>query len=386
MNKNIIITIKKELRGILRDKKSLLMMLLTPLMVPVFIFIFSALYDSVSEEATVTIHKFGVNYELTEVEQNITKELNLEAVYFDSIESLEEAYSSHEFGGYIIKEDNKYTIHANINSQDGMEVSNLAKKYLESYNIYLVKVKLEEVGISFNEIFSNIDVQVNELSGNSSLVDMIISLGIVFAIMAITLTAVYGCTDTTAGEKERGTLETFLTFPIKSSELIFGKYLAISISALVTALITMILFVITILISSNMFNIYKEAYFNFGFVSISISLIIMCSYSFFISGLCIAIASFSKTYKEAQSALTPISMITMIPMFLNIMEVKLDTLLSFAPVVSHTMLLNTILTSKLSEFNFLYLIICIFTTIVYSYIILHIINKMYKNEKVLFST
>ena len=58
-------------------------------------------------------------------------------------------------------------------------------------------------------------------------------MAITFTIMAITLSCIYTSTDTTAGEKERGTLETILTFPISRKELIFGKYLAISISGIV---------------------------------------------------------------------------------------------------------------------------------------------------------
>ena len=42
----------------------------------------------------------------------------------------------------------------------------------------------------------------------------------VFIIMAITVSATYPATDTTAGERERGTLETLLTFPIKSRDII----------------------------------------------------------------------------------------------------------------------------------------------------------------------
>ena len=388
MNKNILITIKKELRGILRDKKSLLMMLVTPLMVPLFIFVFSALYDTemtkteeVDKEPTI----IGVNYEFSDEEKVIAKEINIEPKYYDTKERLEEGYNDHEYSAYIIKEDSNYVIYANVNETNSMQANNLAQQYLESYNIYLGKNKLEQIGIDFNEIFSNVTYETNELEGHNSLIDMILSMGMIFAIMSISLTAIYGVTDTTAGEKERGTLETFLTFPIKSSELIMGKYLAITISSLVTAIISMIFLVGSIAIASSMFEIYNDAYININVISILVSLLIMFSYAFFISGLCIAVASFSKTYKEAQSALTPISFITMVPMFLNIMEIKLNYYISFIPVVSQTMLLDEMLTSNMSEFNFAFLLISIASTVVYSLLIIKLITKMYRSEKVLFS-
>ena len=48
-------------------------------------------------------------------------------------------------------------------------------------------------------------------------------MAITFTIMAITLSCIYTSTDSTAGEKERGTLETILTFPVDRKELILGK-------------------------------------------------------------------------------------------------------------------------------------------------------------------
>lgn len=387
MNRNIFITIKKELRGILRDKKSLLMMLVTPLMVPLFIFVFSYLYDTEmnkvvdNQESTI----IGVNYEFNDIEKEIAKELNMDTKYYGTLEELEEGYNDHEFAAYIFKTDNNYVIYANVNETNSMESNTLAQQYLENYNIYLGKNKLEQIGIDFNEIFSNVNYEVSELKGHNSLIDMILSMGMVFAVMSISLSAIYGVTDTTAGEKERGTLETFLTFPIKSSELIMGKYLAITISSLVTAMISMLLLVVSISVASNMFEIYKEAYINLNFLSVTISLLIMFSYAFFISGLCIAVASFSKSYKEAQSALTPISFITMVPMFLNILEIKLNYYISFIPVVSQTMLIDEMLTSSMSDFNFIYLLISIVSTVIYSLLIIKLITKMYRSEKVLFS-
>lgn len=387
MNKNIIITIKKELRGIVRDKKSLLMMLITPLMVPTFILLFSFIYDGIvaeevegTEEPTV----IGVNYTLSDVELEIAKEINMEAKEYPDLDRLKKGYEDHEYDAYIVKDNDKYVIYANVKESNGGISSQLAQTYLENYNIYLGKNKLEQIGIDFNEIFSNVDVEVNELGGHNSLVDIIISMGMVFTVMSITLSAIYGVTDTTAGEKERGTLETFLTFPIKSSELIMGKYLAITISSLITALISLVLLVISIGISSNIFDIYKDAYININFLSIIVSVLIMFSYAFFVSGLCIAIASFSKTYKEAQSALTPVSFVTMVPMFMNIMEIKLNYGISFIPIISHTMLIDYLLTTNMNEFNYLYLFITIITTIIYSFIIVKIITKMYSSEKVLF--
>ena len=61
MNNRILITIKKELRGIIRDKKSLMMILVTPILIPIFILLFSYMYETMldKDESTST-YNIGV--------------------------------------------------------------------------------------------------------------------------------------------------------------------------------------------------------------------------------------------------------------------------------------------------------------------------------------
>ena len=64
MNRNIKETIKKELRTIIRDRKSLIMMLLTPLLIPIFILIFSYTYNNIFYNQETKISYIGTNYSL----------------------------------------------------------------------------------------------------------------------------------------------------------------------------------------------------------------------------------------------------------------------------------------------------------------------------------
>ena len=64
---NIKTTIFKELRGIIRDKKSLQKLILYPLMIPLVILLFGVLFDSISDSKYIV----GVNYELSTEEKEI---------------------------------------------------------------------------------------------------------------------------------------------------------------------------------------------------------------------------------------------------------------------------------------------------------------------------
>ena len=386
MNNRILITIKKELRGIIRDNKSLMMMLVTPILIPIFILLFSYMYETMldKDESTNT-YNIGVNYTYTKEEKKSLKELNLNIKQYKSKNELQDSYKKGKIDLYVIKSNNNYKIYENESNQNSIYATSIYTKYLDSINKYLGDTYLDSINASKDKVYNNITYEYKKLEGKNDFVNQVISTGLMFVVMAITLTSIYSATDATAGEKERGTLETLLTFPIKKEELLTGKYLAITISCIITTILSLILTVISLKISSNIFSFYKDAVININMTTLLLALIIMISYSFFISGACIAIASFSKTFKEAQSALTPLSFTVMIPMFLEILDIKLNSCLSLIPVISHTMLLEQVICNTLTTTTIINIFLMFTSTILITIIIIKIITKVYKSEKILFS-
>lgn len=378
---NILITLKKELKLIIRDKKSLLMMAITPLFIPIFVILMSYIYEELTVNKDDKTYQIGVNYELSSTERELLSDEVKYTVYSSSIE-LEEAYNSNKILAYIVKDNNSYNIYANIQSEDGSMVTSLITNYLDNYNNYLGQSYLINNNIDLSKVYNNLNYNVTEIKGESIFGNQIILMAITFTIMAITLSCIYTSTDTTAGEKERGTLETILTFPISRKELIFGKYLAISISGIVTLLIGVFLSILSLYYVKNSFSIYDNVIFNINTITILLTILILLFYTLFISGLCITIASFTKSFKEAQSALTPISLVTCIPMFLEMLSINISGVLSFIPIINHTIVINNILTSSININNIL---ITIISSIIYIIVLLLFINKMYKSEKILFN-
>lgn len=378
---NILITLKKELKLIIRDKKSLLMMAITPLFIPIFVILMSYIYEELTVNKNDKTYQIGVNYELSSTERELLSDEVKYTVYSSSKE-LEEAYNSNKILAYIVKDNNSYNIYANIQSEDGSMVTSLITNYLDNYNNYLGQSYLVNNNIDLSKVYNNLNYNVTEIKGESIFGNQIILMAITFTIMAITLSCIYTSTDTTAGEKERGTLETILTFPIRRKELIFGKYLAISISGIVTLLIGVFLSIVSLYYVKNSFSIYDNVIFNINTITILLTILILLFYTLFISGLCITIASFTKSFKEAQSALTPISLVTCIPMFLEMLNINISGVLSFIPIINHTIVINNILTSSININNIL---ITIISSIIYIIVLLLFINKMYKSEKILFN-
>lgn len=378
---NILITLKKELKLIIRDKKSLLMMAITPLFIPIFVILMSYIYEELTVNKEDKTYQIGVNYELSSTERELLSD-EVKYTVYSSSEELKEAYNSNKILAYIVRDNNSYNIYANIQSEDGSMVTSLITNYLDNYNNYLGQSYLVNNNIDLSKVYNNLNYNVTEIKGESIFGNQIILMAITFTIMAITLSCIYTSTDTTAGEKERGTLETILTFPIRRKELIFGKYLAISISGIVTLLIGVLLSIVSLYYVKNSFSIYDNVIFNINTITILLTILILLFYTLFISGLCITIASFTKSFKEAQSALTPISLVTCIPMFLEMLNINISGLLSFIPIINHTIVINNILTSSININNIL---ITIISSIIYIIVLLLFINKMYKSEKILFN-
>ena len=345
MKNNLWNILKKELREMFRDKKSLSMMLVIPIFVPLIVLGMSALFEVQANKDIEEYNKIGFAYELSEEEKNIAKELNIEVTEGNENE-LKTKYENDEIDLYITKDGNKYILNGNDS-----EVTTYAKTLMESYfNVYkeyLQSGYLQANNVNPNDVLNIISVEENITEEENMFVSYIRNYAFVFIIMAITVSATYPATDTTAGERERGTLETLLTFPIKSKDIIVGKFLAVTIASILTGIISLILAIISVAIAQNAFSIYEGLNIMFSPISILLSVIIIIAYSFFISGLCIAIASSSKTFKEAQSALTPLTFISLFPGMIAFMIGVIGTpLLSIIPFINYVVVFTDTLTGE----------------------------------------
>ncbi len=381
MKSNLWNILKKELRELFRDKKSLSMMLIIPIFIPLIMLGMSALFESQTEKDINEYNTIGFAYNLSEAEKNIAKEMDIQVVEGKEDE-LKEKYENGEINLYVTKDENKYTL--NIDSSDNTAYAqNLTEQYFNAYKSYLQQNYLTQNGVDADSVLNIITVEEKALEQDNYFADFIKNYAFLFVIMAITVSATYPATDTTAGEKERGTLETLLTFPIKSKDIILGKFLGVTLSSIITGVISFILAIISLVIAENMFSIYDGLDIMFTPLSIVMAFIIIIVYSFFISGLCISIASTCKTFKEAQSALTPLTFISLFPgMIAFMISITTTPLLSVIPFLNYSLIFTDI---NAGNVNWLNIALMIISTFIYIAIVLGYIIKQYKSEKVLFS-
>lgn len=376
---NLLNVLKKELREMFRDKKTMSLMLIVPFMIPLLVLGMSYLFDSEVNQKQDEYKKIGFSYKLSSEEKEIAKNLKIK-IYEDNIDSLKKKYENEKIDLYVVKKDDTYIMMGNDNERTSYATS-VMDVYFQTFKEYLERKNLTSLGID-NNILEPFKVKTKISKTENYFSNYITTYAFLFIIMAITVSSTYPATDTTAGEKERGTLETLLTFPIKSRDIILGKFLGVSISSIITGMISLILTIISLYIANNSFELYKDVNLMLPVSAYIFVSIIIVAYSLLISGLCIAIASKAKTFKEAQSALTPLTFITFFPgMIALIMNIKLTPVLSLIPFLNYNLIFQDIINNKYDIVN----ILCMFiSTVVVIGIVLKIIIKQYKSERVLF--
>ncbi|MBP5684195.1 MAG: ABC transporter permease [Bacilli bacterium] len=380
MNK-ILIVLKKELKETFRDKKSLMMMMIMPIIIPIFIIIMGYLFESESAESVKDFNKIGFNYEFTEKEKELAKQYYIDPVVLDESE-LQKEFEEGTIKIYMIKEGNVYTLHYKDNASTAISYQLVTSMYYD-YKIELQKEYLTNYGINSEEVLDIITFEEEVPKEDSFIANYLTKIAFVYIVMAITIAATYPATDATAGEKERGTLETLFTFPIKSRDIVVGKYLSVTISSAITGLLSLFLSELALIYIDKNIPMIHSYHVVFSFGTLLFMTLVVILISLLISGLTIAMASRSKSFKEAQSALSPLNFIVMLPgMYAMFTEAKSTLVTSIIPFVNIHFIFDDVISGK---YNMFYVFVMILSTIIFIVAILSLIIKQYKREETLFS-
>jgi sodium transport system permease protein len=208
-----------------------------------------------------------------------------------------------------------------------------------------------------------------------------------YAVILLCLTgAMYPAIDLTAGEKERGTIETVLSSPISRLDLVIGKFLLVFSASLVSAIlsVTSMGTSFAILGHSHLMNSSggQSLDLNLGWLSVVAVFFMALPLAVLFSAVLMTIALFAKTYKEAQSYLTPLTFLVIVPAIASIMPgVELTPKLALIPVLNTSLVCKEIITGTYHWNS----IILIFTsTCIYAAAALFLAVKMFQRESVLF--
>lgn len=133
---------------------------------------------------------------------------------------------------------------------------------------------------------------------------------LVLILMTIT-GAVYPAIDLTAGERERGTLEVLVAAPVPRMSLLLAKYLAVVVVACLTAAMNLVMMTATVVALGLGSMLFGDKGLRPATV-LEISLLLLLFAAFF-SAVLLAVASFARSFKEAQAYLVPLMLVSIAP-------------------------------------------------------------------------
>jgi sodium transport system permease protein len=209
-----------------------------------------------------------------------------------------------------------------------------------------------------------------------------------YMVILLCLTgSMYPAMDLTAGEKERGTMETILSSPIARVDLVFGKFFLVLTAALVTAALSVTSMGVSFAVLGHL-HAFDQAgpdaaqmQLHIGFITVlSIFIMVLPVAVLFAAGL-MTVALFAKSYKEAQSYISPLMFIVIIPAVAAMLPIDLTAKLALVPILNASLLCKELVTGT---YHWNFIAIIFFSTCVYAGIALFLAVKMFQREDVLF--
>ena len=210
-----------------------------------------------------------------------------------------------------------------------------------------------------------------------------------YMVILLCLTGgMYPAMDLTAGEKERGTMETILSSPVSRVHLVLGKFFLVLSASLVTAALSVTSMGMSFWAAKH-FHMFDQAGSDAAQLSLSLGLGAVLSVFIMVLPLAVLFAAalmtislFAKSYKEAQSYVTPLMMVVILPAVAAMLPgVELTSRLALVPILNMSLLCKELVTST---YHWNYIAIIFSSTCVYAAVALFLAVKMFQREDVLF--
>ncbi len=161
---------------------------------------------------------------------------------------------------------------------------------------------------------------------------------LILVLMTVT-GAVYPAIDLTAGERERGTLETLIAAPVPRLGLLLAKYVAVLTVAVLTALVNLVAMTITAQSTGLAASLFG------GGMSLGVVvkvLLLLVLFAAFFSAILLALTSYARSFKEAQAYIIPLMLLCLVPGVLCLMpSLEFTAWMAVTPLVNIVMLRAT---------------------------------------------
>ena len=349
---------KKELKETLRDKRTMIMMVVIPMLVfPLLINVVTSISGSFEDSAEEKKIKIGI---IGDTSDYLAQKLydipssfgpkELVAYAGDSSQMLND-YRNEKLDILLFYEPNiQKKLDANEKAivkwtLDKTKIGNQgrAKSYMQIIEAEARFLRYDALGIDeealkpFEVIYENSASEqqmIGELAGG-----FLPYIFIAFGFMG----CMYPAIDLFTGEKERGTIETLLSTPVHRWKILVGKMLVIILSGLMAAFSALLGLFLSIQYLDMVPDVkLLEVISTILTPTFIIKLFfLLLPLTIFFAGVMVPVSVYTKTFKEAQSIIAPMNIVVILPAMVGLFPgIELNIATACVPI------LNIVLTTK----------------------------------------
>jgi sodium transport system permease protein len=313
-----MVVIRKELRDWSRDRRSIITVLVSSLLAPgIIFFMFNSMASRQRQVEDVTIPVVGAANAPAFVDW-LRQQAGVTIV--EGPEGAEDAVRNRREDAILVIPDTfiknftaskpaQIRLVADSSSQTSRPKVQRIRSLLQRYNAEIGSLRLIARGIS-PAVASAIQVEDVEVSSSQQRAAMILGFIPLFVMISAFTGAMAIATDSTAGERERGSFEALLVNPAPRLAIAAGKWLAGTLTAIVTVMIT----------AGLLFTMFRYLplqdlgiRFRLGAPELLGTLAVVVPLAPLIVSIQMYVATFAKSFKEAQSYLSFLMMAQMVP-------------------------------------------------------------------------
>jgi len=378
----------KELKDALRDRRTIFAMILIPIIVlPVLMFLPAFLAspernpvrvaliqsDNTSDDFIAALSSDQIHVVRIGREENMTK--LIQNGDYELGMTLPADFSRIFEGPY---ETATITIFVDQSSARGTIALSLVQEAITKYTNRIVSERLAKTGLP-PEALTPIETDLRPVTvTGAGAIFLAILLPLFLGIYAVT-GAMYFVMDTTAGEKERKTLEALLTMPATRTEIVIGKFLIAVLIALVSsalAILGMTSGAVLLLGAAGQSSGPSLSISATNLFLIGLATLILAMTS---ASLEMVISIFARNFKEAQNFLSPLSIVVAIPAIaMQYMGEQAMRSLAIAPFFNAMLLIRDALLNRVTFSN---LILEFASAFAYMLIALAVAIRIFNSEK-----
>ncbi len=221
-------------------------------------------------------------------------------------------------------------------TDDRAIVQDRLKKPLDEYEQSLLaqrfaRLELDSTIVDAVDLHSQNVASVQERVGKA-VGGMLPYIFIIFCFMG----AMYPAIDLGAGEKERGTMETLLTAPVNRFHILLGKFGVVVVSGLVSATVSMIGLFIAIKSSHEIPPQFMDIIVKMlGWDTILLIISLLLPLTIFFAGILLSVSLTARSFKEAQSLISPLNIAVIVPAAIGMVPgIKMSFVTAVIPILN----------------------------------------------------